>query len=71
MFRYEINTLNCVGCGLCVKPCPQNAISGSKKEPHEIDQITCIRCGVCYQVCKLDAIEIKPAEQAAAMPGTE
>ena len=62
MFRYEINTLNCAGCGLCVKPCPQDAIRGAKKEPHEIDQIKCIRCGVCYQVCNLDAIEIKPAK---------
>ncbi len=68
MFRYEISTLNCVGCGLCVKPCPQNSITGSKKEPHEIDQITCIRCGVCYQVCNLDAIDIKPAKQAAVIP---
>lgn len=71
MFRYEINTLNCAGCGLCVKPCPQDAISGNKKEPHEIDQITCIRCGACYQVCNLDAIEIKPALQTVSEPEEE
>ncbi len=71
MYRYEINTLNCAGCGLCVKPCPQNSITGSKKEPHEIDQITCIRCGVCYQVCNLDAIEIKPAGEIVAVSESE
>ena len=64
MYRYEISTLNCAGCGLCVKPCPQDAITGTKKEPHEIDQIKCIRCGVCYEVCNLAAIEIKPATEA-------
>jgi len=71
MFRYEINTLNCAGCGLCVKPCPQDAITGSKKAPHDIDQIKCIRCGVCYQVCNLDAIEIKPALQAVTVSDSE
>ncbi|PWH14395.1 MAG: NADH-quinone oxidoreductase subunit F [Anaerolineae bacterium] len=66
MFRYEINTLNCAGCGLCIKPCPQQAIDGKKKEPHTIDQIRCIRCGVCYEVCNLNAIEIQPAHKQTA-----
>ncbi len=60
MFRYEILAENCAGCMLCVKPCPQEAITGTKKAPHVIDQLKCIQCGVCYQVCNLKAIAIRP-----------
>jgi NADH-quinone oxidoreductase subunit F len=60
MFSYEILAENCVGCTLCLKPCPQGAISGARKEVHTINQIECIQCGICYQVCNVKAIAIKP-----------
>jgi NADH:ubiquinone oxidoreductase subunit F (NADH-binding)/NAD-dependent dihydropyrimidine dehydrogenase PreA subunit len=47
----------CTGCGACLRACPQEAISGEKKEPHTIDQEKCIRCGICFSTCKFDAIE--------------
>jgi NADH:ubiquinone oxidoreductase subunit F (NADH-binding)/(2Fe-2S) ferredoxin/Pyruvate/2-oxoacid:ferredoxin oxidoreductase delta subunit len=60
MFLYEIDSVKCPGCGLCVKACPVDAIAGQKKKPHVIDQPNCIQCGACYQVCNLGAIHILP-----------
>jgi len=58
LFYYEIDPEACTGCTLCAKKCPQEAVSGKKKEPHVIDQENCIKCGICYEGCKFDAIKI-------------
>jgi len=59
LIEYYIIEDQCTGCGLCRRKCPQEAISGEKKEPHVIDPELCIRCGVCYDVCKFDAVGVR------------
>ncbi|MCP3953516.1 MAG: NADH-quinone oxidoreductase subunit F [Desulfobacterales bacterium] len=59
LFHYEIDAEACTGCTLCAKKCPQDAITGKKKEPHVLDQDKCIKCGICYDGCKFDAIAIR------------
>lgn len=58
LITFEIISDKCTGCGVCLRRCPQKAISGEKKQPHVINQQLCIKCGVCRDVCKFDAIRV-------------
>lgn len=56
LIEYTIDAVNCKGCGLCIKACSTNAITGSKKSVHYINQELCVKCGRCFDVCNLDAV---------------
>jgi len=47
---------NCIGCHVCFKVCPSDAIVGSPKQLYTIIQEKCIQCGACYQICNYNAI---------------
>ena len=58
LIGFKVIKEKCVGCTLCKKQCPVEAISGERKEAHIIDTGKCIACRLCYSACKFDAIEI-------------
>ncbi|MGO1580834.1 MAG: NADH-ubiquinone oxidoreductase-F iron-sulfur binding region domain-containing protein [Peptoniphilaceae bacterium] len=49
----------CIGCGLCKRECPVEAIDGSKKKRHKINIETCIKCGNCMTRCPVQAIVLE------------
>lgn len=44
----------CIGCGSCLKNCPQRCISQGGK--YKIIQKHCLHCGNCYETCPAGAI---------------
>ena len=58
LIEFNIVADKCVGCQVCAKKCPVDAISGKAKEVHGIDREKCIKCGVCLDNCKFHAVEV-------------
>ena len=52
---YQI-TDACIGCGKCLKNCPQRCIE-IKDRKAAIQQEHCLHCGNCYEVCPVKAVE--------------
>ncbi len=58
LLTYYINPDLCIGCHLCAKNCPADAIIGLPRKPHTVLPEKCIKCGMCMARCKFNAISV-------------
>lgn len=49
----------CIGCTLCIKACPTDAIVGSNKRMHTVIERYCTGCELCIPVCPVDCINLE------------
>jgi NADH:ubiquinone oxidoreductase subunit F (NADH-binding)/(2Fe-2S) ferredoxin/NAD-dependent dihydropyrimidine dehydrogenase PreA subunit len=75
LISYYIDPQKCSACGICLRKCPVEAISGGKNLVHIIDQSKCTKCRTCFEVCppRFSAVVRISGEPvpAAVPPGTE
>ena len=49
----------CIGCTLCIKACPVDAIIGSNKAMHTVIEAACTGCELCLPACPVDCISLE------------
>lgn len=57
-----IDEARCIGCTLCIKACPVDAILGAHKQMHTVLTGECTGCELCVAPCPVDCIDMQPLE---------
>lgn len=55
----------CIGCTLCIRACPVDAIAGGPRSMHTVISDLCTGCGLCLPPCPVDCISMQPAPSSA------
>jgi electron transport complex protein RnfB len=53
-----IDESRCIGCMLCIKACPVDAIVGTAKRMHTVLTEACTGCELCLPPCPVDCIDM-------------
>jgi electron transport complex protein RnfB len=56
---------DCIGCTLCIKACPVDAIVGTNKMMHTVIEDYCTGCDLCVPVCPVDCIIMEDAQDSS------
>lgn len=62
----RIDEAVCIGCNLCVRVCPVDAIIGAQHFMHTIIADECTGCELCLPPCPVDCISLQPRHVEAA-----
>jgi electron transport complex protein RnfB len=62
----SIREAECIGCTLCIKACPVDAIIGSQNQMHTIIKADCTGCELCLPPCPVDCIDLLPQRSVVA-----
>ena len=54
-----IDEKQCIGCTLCIKACPFDAILGASKQMHTVITSYCTGCKLCVEPCPMDCISLQ------------
>lgn len=55
----------CIGCVMCIKACPTDAIVGAAKVMHTVIERDCTGCELCLEPCPVDCIDMLDQPQSA------
>lgn len=64
--RAVIDESLCIGCTLCLKACPVDAIVGAAKQMHTVIEADCTGCDLCVAPCPVDCITMVPVTGQAS-----
>ncbi len=62
----RIDESRCIGCTLCIKACPVDAIVGGFKLMHTVLAEDCTGCELCIAPCPVDCIDMLPPQHPTA-----
>lgn len=60
--RLMIDGEKCIFCGMCMRKCPSNAITVTRKPEAswQFDRFRCIVCGACVEGCPKKCLRLAP-----------